>query len=266
MAVEVSSKKRADEIQEELRDLLTAKVQEEGLFDYEIASLLRVNPSLVSKMRKSLGLDNQKRFIRRFERKYGEGAIDTFKKMVKNPENSLSDVARHFGFTREYARHVYRKLFGEPYTVEHKKKLQARRLKRLKERSQLSNRKRMIKRVVERMKSFGIPTDVKRRGRASLILSNGCKVALKVSSSPVTINRRQYFHFNNNGCSCPDCDFFICICVHEGKETYYVIPAHAMPRTTLSILSPSAGQKTKYSQYKEAWELLMQGCACGDIS
>lgn len=266
MAVDVFKRKRHGGIQEELRELLVAKVQNEGLFDYEIASLLRVNPSLVSKVRRSLGLDNKKRFMRRFEQKYGQGAIGLFKEMVKDPDKSLSEVARHFGFTREYARHVYKKLFGEPYTLEHKRKLQAKRLKRMREQGGASARVRMIKRVVEKMRSFGIPTDVKRRGRASLILSNGCKVALKISSSPVTINRRQYFHFNNSGCSCPDCDFFICICIHEGKETYYVIPAHAMPKTTLSILSPAISQKTKYSRYQDAWDLLKQGCICGDIS
>ncbi len=253
------------EIQEELKELLKKQVQEEGLFDYEIAAQLRVHPTLVSRIRKSLGLSKNKRFVRRFEQKYGKGAVDTFRRMVKDPEKSLSDVARHFGFTREYARHVYSKIYGQPYSVEHKKKLLARRKKRIEEKSQASKRMRVLRRVREKMSSHGISTDVKRRGRASLILSNGCKVALKISSSPVTINQRQYFHFNNNGCSCPDCDFFICICMHENKETHYVIPAHAMPKTTLSILHPSS-HNTKYAQYKEAWELLKQGCVCPEYN
>jgi hypothetical protein len=99
---------------------LEQKIELENLHDYEIASTLKVCGASISKYRKACGIKKANGFSRRFERTYGEDAVETFKKIIENPDNYLADVGRHFDFTREYARQVYKKIYGHPYTLDSK--------------------------------------------------------------------------------------------------------------------------------------------------
>ena len=106
----------------DLYDFIKYKAEEESFYDYEIASLLRVTPGLVRNLRNTFGIKRSNGFSRRFEGRYGKGAVERFKKIIEDPKNSLSDVARHFGFSRQYAWQVYRKIYGCPYTEAYKRK------------------------------------------------------------------------------------------------------------------------------------------------
>jgi len=112
-----------------LSEFIKLKVEEESLHDYEIAKILNVQPADVGRLRRSFGIKKADGFQRRFERRHGLGAVETFKRMIENPDTSLSDVARHFGFSRQNAWQVYTKIFKRPYTQAHERK----RLKRSKE-------------------------------------------------------------------------------------------------------------------------------------
>jgi len=109
----------------ELYEFMKGKVEKESLYDYEIASILNVEPVQIGKLRSSLGIKRANGFPRRFELNYGPGALDTFKVMIKNRDVSLSDLAGYFGFTRQNASLVYKKVYGCLYTDAHKKKLLA---------------------------------------------------------------------------------------------------------------------------------------------
>jgi hypothetical protein len=113
----------------ELFKFIKLKVEAESLHDYEIAKILNVQASYVGRLRRSFGIKKADGFPRRFERRYGLGAVETFKKIVENPDKSLSDAARHFGFSRQNAWQVYTKIFKRPYKEAHERK----RLKRSKE-------------------------------------------------------------------------------------------------------------------------------------
>lgn len=115
----------------DLYDFIKCKVEVESLYDYEIAHILNVEASRIGPLRKSLGIRRSNGFSRSFEGRYGKGAVDRFKKMIENPNNSLSDVARHFGFSRQYAWHVYKKIYGCPYTEAYKRKQFEKKRKRL---------------------------------------------------------------------------------------------------------------------------------------
>ena len=56
-------------------------VAEGSKFDYEIASLLEVKDSMTTKLRNAYGIKRSTRFSRRFDRRYGKGAIERFKKI-----------------------------------------------------------------------------------------------------------------------------------------------------------------------------------------
>ncbi len=106
----------------DLSEFVKQKVEKESLYDYEIAAILNVNSGLIGQLRKDLGVKRTNGFLRRFDHIYGFGAVSKFKKMIEETENSLSDVARHFGFSREYARQVYEKIYGVTYTEARKRK------------------------------------------------------------------------------------------------------------------------------------------------
>jgi len=110
-----------------LPDFLRQKTEKEALYDYEIARILGVSRGRIGHLRRSLGINRKNGFAGRFERKYGKGAVTRFTNMIENPENSLADAGNYFGFSREYARQVYREIQGYPYTMVYKKKREERR-------------------------------------------------------------------------------------------------------------------------------------------
>ena len=105
----------------DLYEFIKNKVEEESLYDYEVATLLNVNSIHIGRLRSDYGLKRKNGFSRRFERTYGPGAVETFRTMVENPDISLSDLARHFGFSRQNASLAYKKLYGCLYTEADKK-------------------------------------------------------------------------------------------------------------------------------------------------
>lgn len=111
----------------ELSEFIKIKVQKENLYDYEIASALKVSSNRIGKLRKSFRIKKANTFSKRFECTYGTGSLQRFKEIIEDPENSLSDVARYFGFSRENARIVCHKIYGFPCTRIFKRKLQLRR-------------------------------------------------------------------------------------------------------------------------------------------
>lgn len=78
----------------------------------EIAGSLNVSPALIGRLRKEFGIKRADGFQRRFQNKYGEDALEVFQGMIEVSGASLSDVARHFGFSRQYASDVYKKIHG----------------------------------------------------------------------------------------------------------------------------------------------------------
>ena len=115
--LEEAAKKRFNQ---NLREFLRAKL-EEGLYDYEIGALLGVCPVMVGKIREHFGLKRtptqiRAQFLRRLERKYGPEIVSKFHQTLKDPKISLQDLADHFGFSREYARQLFKKIHGFPYS------------------------------------------------------------------------------------------------------------------------------------------------------
>ena len=136
-----------------LCEFMRHKVEAESLYDYEVASILNVDGALVSRLRKAFGINKANGFSRRFENTYGKGAIQTFKKIIANPDNGLADVASHFGFSREYAWQVYKKVYGRPYTGAFRKKILTRKHKKLDARMKSRNLVSLIK-VIEKILPF----------------------------------------------------------------------------------------------------------------
>ncbi|MBW1740474.1 MAG: AraC family transcriptional regulator [Deltaproteobacteria bacterium] len=250
--LEVYVKKRFDM---GICEFMKHKVEAESLYDYELASLLNVDGAFISKLRKAFGIKRANGFPRRFESTYGKGAVDTFKKIIENPDNTLIDVASHFGFSREYARQVYKKLYGRPYTEIFREKILARKRKKL-EAKMKSTRFVSLAEVIEKMSCLGFVPRITNKGPAFTIFVNGYKLALRCTSKPILLGRKHYFRISNGIGSNMDYDFVICLCMNNGKSTHYVIPRHAMPRYGVSIPIEAGPLESKYAKFREAWHLL----------
>jgi len=154
----------------DLHEFLKDKVENELLYDREIGKILNVEPDYVVKLRSAFGIKRTNGFSRRFERKYGPGAEETFRTMIKNLDVSLSDLARFFGFSREYARQVYEKIYGFPYTEAFKKKQLTRRKNRLTI-SKTPKRLELLMKVKVKMESLGLASHIGNIGGQYFLLS-----------------------------------------------------------------------------------------------
>ena len=106
----------------DLYGFIKQKIQVDQLYDYEIAFLLKVNKATIGKWRKAYGIKKADTFTRRFDRRYGKGSIEKFKKMAENPDIKLTEIAKHFGVTKQYVSYVYKKIYGSTYREAVKKK------------------------------------------------------------------------------------------------------------------------------------------------
>lgn len=223
-----------------------------------------------SSERKVYKQKGRKKCLKRFEENYGQGSVDEFKEMIEDPHSSLAEIGRYFGFSRENARLLYRKIYGFPYTETHKKKLEGKRrireeLKQKKAVKSRSKRKFYIDRVMEKAESLGFTIMARSSGNPNNILINDCKVNIKGAFRPIQVCKNGYFSISRTNLERKDCDFFICVCRFRGNDIYYVIPYNAMPKYGANIpvdnhstggKRPSTQRNTKYSQFKEAWDLV----------
>lgn len=238
-----------------LYEFMKDKVELESLYDYEVAGILNVDGAYVSRLRKAFGIKKANGFSRRFENAYGNGAVERFKKIIENPDNALVDVAGHFGFSREYARQVYRKIYGCPYTNAFQSKVIVRKRRKL-DYKMSSRRFVSLTEAIERMKLFGFAPKMTDKGSASTFFVNGYKLVFRCTSKSILLGSNRYFRISHGDRSNGHCDFFICLCRNNGKSIYFVIPRHVMPKYGVCLLLDKGSRKSKYTKYKDAWHLL----------
>jgi hypothetical protein len=238
-----------------LYEFIRQKVEVEHLYDYEVATNLNVDGASIGKLRKTFGITRANAFTRRFERTYGNGAVDTFKTIIEDPDNSLTDLANHFGFTRQNARQVYQKVYRRPYTEAFRTKMLARKRKRLEARMKSTRGGALIK-ITEKIRCLGLMPRVTNKGPAFTILANGHKLALRCTSKPLFIGSKRYFRISHGVGSNGPYDFFICVCRNNGNSLHYVIPKGAMPKSGVHLLPEAGPDESKYAQFREAWHLL----------
>lgn len=239
----------------DLHDFIKCKSEEESFYDYEIAGMLNVRPSYIGRLRSIYGIKRTNGFSRRFERTYGKGAMVTFKKMIEDQDKSLSDVARHFGFSRQNAWLVYKKIYGCPYTNAYRKKQQKRKDNATNWKK--SKKLNFLLKVKEKMSSMNLVSDISKEERGYMIKINGYKLALKCTSKPRINGKKQYFYISNVKRSTNvNYDFLICLCKSKKENIYYIIPRNEMPKQGVSLLPQAGPNESKYARFKEAWHLL----------
>jgi hypothetical protein len=240
-----------------IKDFMKQRVEGDGLFDREIADILDVSVLTVRKLRKWYGIKRANPFFRQFERNYGPGAVRRFKGIIEDSSSSLADVGRQFGFTREYARQIYKKIYGVPYTETYKKKILLRRSK-----ADLlkfsSSRLMHVKKIKDKITTMGLdPTIVVEAKSYVLMTNNNLSVAVLYTSKLRQIRNKKYFQLNIVSKQVQDCDFFILYHFNNGDSTCYVIPNEIMPKKGSMIQVSSEDTDSKYARFKDAWHLLV---------
>ena len=85
-------------------------------------------------------------------------------------------------------------------------------------------------RVQEEMKQRGLSLDVAYMNYSYMVLSNGYKLSIKSSTKPTRIGNREYYRINYaEGSTHKKCDFIICRCGTNQRNTQLIIPSHIMP-------------------------------------
>ena len=240
-----------------LKNFMRQRVEGDGLFDREIADILDVSVPTVRKLRKWYGIKRADPFFRQFERNYGPGAVRRFKGIIEDSSSSLVDVGRQFGFTREYARQIYQKIYGFPYTETFKKKILHRRSKADSLKFS-SSRYRYVKKVKDKITTMGLdPTIVVESKSYVLMTNNNLRVAVVLRNSKLRqIRNKKYFPLNIVSKQVQDCDFFILYHFNNGDSACYVIPNEIMPKKGSMIQVSSDDSDSKYARFKDAWHLL----------
>jgi len=109
-----------------LEEFIRTKIELETLTDAQIARLLNVGTSTVSHWRNKFHIKPADKFKRKFEEKYGPDALRSFDILVQH-NATLQEIGRYFGFSREYARQVYNKLYQGSSRAQQRQRAQARR-------------------------------------------------------------------------------------------------------------------------------------------
>lgn len=202
-------------------------------------------------------LKKAEQFDQRFEEKYGIGASARFRKIIEDPDTSLSDAARQFGFSREYARQIYRKFYGCAYTKVCQDKRRQRKKQRLETKVKASARLQALATVRQKLQSMGMAVLVVRERSTFQIIADGCILSLRLSSSFITVGEKKYRRINLSKNSPTNrCNFFVCVFCSSHRCTHYIIPARRMPKGGFSVAEEATEKKSKYAVYKEAWHLL----------
>ena len=92
---------------------LRTKIQGEAWSDAQVAKLLGVGHATITCWRNRLEIPPAAKFVRRFEAKYGPGALATFQALYAAGE-TLQTIGEYFGFTKDYARRVAQKWLMGP--------------------------------------------------------------------------------------------------------------------------------------------------------
>ncbi len=97
---------------------------------------------------------------------------------------------------------------------------------------------------------------------ADIVLENSIKVEVK-SAHRLPQKRTSSYLFNlrrkdRKGIQNLDnCDFVVCWCIND--DSFYIIPKSVITSTSIGIYNLSSDSKSKYTSYKDKWELLKRG-------
>lgn len=216
------------------------------------------------------------RFKERLKEKWGNDIFDEFESAKKNPYYPLSDLASKYGFSREYARQLFFKIYGYKYT----KTLHKKRKKKKEKLVCIHNPRHKIatyKKKGPHYKSSiyetmfmdlciekGFDISFHKKGTVDLIV-NGNNVDVKYCSKALFVKelKTPSYRYVAKGKQIFIADFFACY--HPAEDDFFIIPNDFNPNKKAKSISIYINQfkslyhnaQNKYWEYKGAYNLLV---------
>lgn len=193
--------------------------------------------------------------------RYGKEIVNDLYRVKKTPLSTLQSIADKYGFTREYARQLYLKYFGETYTKAAEEKA-----KKVKDTACTSN---PIYKVAEYNKGslqyFGAVAEKLFMCRCEIegldvVLLEDKSIDIMVNSHLVDVKAardtgRGKYRFSASEKQTKRCDFFALYAAPE--DCFYIIPNNKKKKIKrASFTIPIDGGGEKYSKYKNRFDLL----------
>jgi hypothetical protein len=213
----------------------------------------------------------------RLVERYGPDIISHFEKARTTPFYSLVDIAKKYGFSREYSRQLYEKIFGEPFTIAKKDKS-----KNIAEigckynpKGKVANYKPgsliYIGAIAEKLfmcrcELLGYKVEMYHNSNIDIVI-NGFKVdvksATKCSATTKRYKDKKYWRFQVSCEQLNTCDFFAFYIYDD--DSFYILPNDQQHMNNTSkrkviyiseIKSDYHNAKNKYSEFKNRFDLL----------
>jgi len=213
--------------------------------------------------------------------RYGPEIIEDLESLKTLQYWNLTEVGKKYGFTREYARQLFKRLFKKDYRYYEKEKSNKRksdikmlscandpRYKVAEYNSDTIRKSAEAELLVfNKCKGLGFNVKVPCKKVFDIIINNfnvDVKSTTKEISPNKTLGAATYFHFGISPHQYDVCDFFICYAAPI--KTFYVIPKEDIFSKTGLYVKATASKlgaqyvrgPGKYHKYKEAWFLLNQ--------
>jgi len=203
-------------------------------------------------------------------RKYGDEILNDFDLLNSKPFWNLVDIGNKYGFTRERARQLYKKLYGRAYQKIATKKLKIANSKIVclndpryktaeysKDSKQFTGAKYELQ-FYNQCKKRGI--DIKVPCTATIDFKvNGFSVEVK-SATPRYYSRAKtkIFSYGMRKVQKDKAAFFACF--HSTENCFFIIPTWAISSKTRICINETPSlyhnAKNKYWEYRNAWHLL----------
>jgi len=235
---------------------------------------LRLAKKLGLKPPKSNGA-TKRDLIKNITNRYGEEILTDMKDLDTKPYWNLTEFSKKYGFTREYARQIYKKITGNPYGISSKAKTA--KIKREAKRISCANDPRykiaeykdgskqiagakIELRFMQECEKNGINVGIPCKGTNDFKV-NGFNIEVKSNSrkrlmNQKTLTKQCSYSIRKN--QLEEADFFACY--HPLESKFFIIPKSAvLPRKSVSISGTKSNHplaKNRYWEYKDAWHLL----------
>ena len=221
-------------------------------------------------------------YRRRAIAKYGSDIINDLRAIKTKQYWTLTQIGEKYGFTREYARTLFKSLFGKAsghYIKQKSAKRKAdfvslncandprHKVADYKDNSLQKKGAKAELLVFNKCKEMGFDVEVPCDMVFDLKI-NGFNVDVKSTNKAHIlgkgkIGRSTYFRFATNPHQHEQCDFYACYVTP--KNTFYIIPKIAMSpsgchirENNIRYRSDYIPKRIDYDQYKEAWHLLKE--------
>ena len=207
-------------------------------------------------------------------KKYGKEFLVDFHDLEKKPFWNLVDIGNKYGFSREYARQIYKSLYHKPY-----RPIRTKKTKKMKELSCVHDPRR---KYADYKKNNG---NVWKSAKTEKMFFDECEkrgfkieipcsksIDIKINNHLIDVKscfkskhysplvKTKYLRFSISKHQFENANFVACY--HSVEELFFIIPTGWIQSMTIYISESKShhyNAKNRYWEFRDAWRLLREG-------